>query len=331
VILYSFSRRAFTLVELLVVITIIAILIALLLPAVQAAREAARQTQCKNNLKQLALGCLNHEQIHGHLPAGGWAWGWGGEPDRGFGKAQPGGWIYNVLPFIEQQVLHDLAPDKFKLWLNPEWRGNHILAQTPLAILICPTRRRVVAYPYTHSHKFVNIPTIELIGRSDYAGNGGDGCTETTWPGPSSHAEGDNLLEDEWQWYCGSASNSTGVILRHGMCRLAEISDGTSYTYLIGEKYLDADHYEDGSQCDNDQGWMVGYDYDVNRWTQNPPSPDQMGCCGCNVIFGSAHQNGFHMALCDGSVHIFNYTISPEVHRCLGNRKDGYSIDSKQF
>ena len=72
------KRTAFTLVELLVVIAIIGVLVALLLPAVQAAREAARRTQCKNQLKQLALGFLLHEGTHGYLPSSGWGWRWQG-------------------------------------------------------------------------------------------------------------------------------------------------------------------------------------------------------------------------------------------------------------
>ncbi len=102
-------RRGFTLVELLVVITIIGILIALLLPAVQAAREAARRAQCINNLKQMALGCMNHERANGFLPGGGWRYLWAGDPDCGFDRKQPGGWIFNIMPYIEQDSLHNMA------------------------------------------------------------------------------------------------------------------------------------------------------------------------------------------------------------------------------
>ena len=115
----SSNKLGFTLVELLVVISIIGLLISLLLPAVQAAREAARQTQCKNNIKQLALGCLNHETINGRYPTGGWNWRWTGDADRGTDCMQPGGWIYNVLPFIEQQSLHDMGAG-LGVWNSPE-------------------------------------------------------------------------------------------------------------------------------------------------------------------------------------------------------------------
>src|ERR1700741_4299433 len=104
-------RPAFTLVELLVVIAIIGILVALLLPAIQAAREAARRTECVNDWKQLSIGCMNHEDQVKFYPSGGWGNRWVGDADRGLGADQPGSWYYGILPFIEEQALHDMPSD----------------------------------------------------------------------------------------------------------------------------------------------------------------------------------------------------------------------------
>ena len=102
------NRKAFTLVELLVVIAIIGILIALLLPAIQAAREAGRRSQCANNLKQIGLGANSHLDSMKFFPSGGWGWMCLPECDRGFGKSQPGGWVYSVLAFSDYQIFASL-------------------------------------------------------------------------------------------------------------------------------------------------------------------------------------------------------------------------------
>ncbi len=245
------SRSAgFTLVELLVVITIIGILIALLLPAVQAAREAARQTQCRNNLKQLALGCLNHERAHGTLPNGGWRYTWSGDPDCGFDRYQPGGWIYNILPYVELQSLHDLGAEMSLAAKKPRLT---ILQETPIVLINCPTRRRPINYPVLLSAAPFNAPNVQFSPKSDYAGNGGcldpDSAGVGWWQFPLSDPSGNGdpsfaRKPNVMQWPSNAQyAAATGAICCGRTVKFSDITDGASLTYLIGEKYLSPDSY----------------------------------------------------------------------------------------
>jgi prepilin-type N-terminal cleavage/methylation domain-containing protein/prepilin-type processing-associated H-X9-DG protein len=326
------SRRAgFTLVELLVVITIIGILVGLLMPAVESVREAGRRAVCMNNAKQMALACLTHESKNGFFPTGGWGWEWAGDPNLGFTKRQPGGWHFNILSYMGLDTLHDMG------LVNPyvisagsatgtqDRAAGRLRARTPVSLFLCPTRHHVQAFPRNHGTNFLNIddpqapPPPAVIGRSDYASNSGDGNTDVN-PGGDTPVNG-NFAPSS---HPGSDPTATGVIYRASMCTTAMIKNGTSNTYLLGERYLNPDAYYTYGECDNDQGWDQGYDYDTNRWTTSPPVRDRPGYVdngGCGTIFGSAHPATFNMAFCDGSVHPITYAIDPSLHQSLGNRR----------
>jgi prepilin-type N-terminal cleavage/methylation domain-containing protein/prepilin-type processing-associated H-X9-DG protein len=368
-------RTGFTLVELLVVIAIIGVLVALLLPAVQAAREAARRSQCQNHLKQIGLAWLNHESTHKFFPSGGWGSYWTGDPNKGFGKEQPGSWLYNILPFMEQQQLRQLGKGS-----TPGSTGfqeaSKQLHTTPVEGFLCPSRRPVQLYLAnwpTIASEFNFLQTVaqnQGVVKTDYAASSGDSYHSASesylsYPGgssyrywqPQSYGEATPGLSrnppkfEEFEAACdayGEHSFQSGVSHYRSQITIQRIEDGTSNTYMVGEKWLGSDRYDSSSgnsatpgfSWGENQSAYSGFEWDQHRVAWNrlagqseaniekyQPSQDQAGI-GVNdpeVKFGSAHAGGFNMVFCDGSVRAINYDINYLTHAGLANRLDGGS------
>lgn len=317
------SRRGFTLIELLVVIAIVGILLALLLPAVQFARESARRSQCANNLHQIAVGMIEHEELHGHFPTGGWGYAWVGMPDEGYDRQQPGGWIYGVLPFVEQDGLRALG--KGAMGAERKEASARRLA-TPLAMMHCPSRRTASPLPtvvklpdpmsqYIHRQNPRETETVTVVARSDYAANGGDLS--------SSFDAGPDLLEDGrngiYKWPTNKIYN--GICFLRSEVSLADVVDGASNTYLVGEKYVKQSCYLTGEDDGDDESMYSGYSVDNCRFGVNPPMADEPNLSRLQR-FGSAHPGGCQMAFCDGSVQHVDYAIDYKVHAAGANRRD---------
>ena len=321
------ESAGFTLVELLVVMAIIGILIALLLPAVQAAREAARRIQCQNHLKQIALGFINAENTFGKFPGGGWGLGWTTEPSRGIGKQQPGSWPYQVLPFVEQSALFDNARLLSASGdINKRQQSHDLLLKTPVPFFHCPSRRSAVLYPHyrRYNNDFPSITWPDESAKTDYAACGGDvSGLLFGLSGPPTLQSGDTT----YLWTNQkSVTRSTGICFPRSEIRMRNISDGATNQILVGEKFLRIQNYDKGLGAGDDQNVYAGYNSDTTRSTDDPPAQDYIDPLNSEIgdrWFGSVHNGGSNLAMCDGSVHVINYNIDPEVFRGLGNRMDG--------
>jgi prepilin-type processing-associated H-X9-DG protein len=311
------------------VIAIIGLLVALLLPAVQAARESARRSQCVNNLKQMGLACLEHNDTQKFLPTGGWGWLWTGDPDRGFGLRQPGGWTYNILPFIEESNLHDLGRNSAQAAKNTAAAQRISIG---LPIFYCPSRRNGTLFANTLGVVANNSDNLAMVARTDYAANCGNitssndatcgfGEPNQCNPGPPDYVTGDTTFA----W--ASPSTWNGVSYQHSMVTMRQIQDGTSYTALIGEKYLNGNVYLSGTDGSDNEDVYVGFDNDIFKTTAYPPSQDIFQLAD-DVHFGSIHSGAMNMLFCDGSVRQISYEIDATTFAAIGSRAGGEIIDN---
>ena len=343
-----------TLVELLIVIAIIGILIQLALPAIQTSRERARKLTCQNHLKQLVIAAQSHLSAHNYFPTGGWSGAYLADPHRGYGREQPGGWLFSLLEYMEESALRWGGGDRVEDF--PLGPGLTALYQSAPEVFYCPSRRYARAYPFKRTGNgrwslavAQGVLLLPGVTKSDYAANSGDSLysaaeqfddEQQMWV-PANY----NDLKSKTAEWTNTADRGTnyfqnGVSYYRSEVRSAQVLDGLSKTYLCGEKFLATSLYEDvnvsddpAMMGDNQSAW-AGFEWDNHRVAWNPKSrwdegayqpqhdSPELSAAGC-FAFGSAHPNSLNMAFCDGSVRDVAYDIDKEVHRRQANRLDG--------
>ncbi|MCR9293874.1 MAG: DUF1559 domain-containing protein [bacterium] len=331
----SRRRAAFTLVELLVVIAIIGILVGLLLPAVQAAREAARRMQCSNNLKQIGLALHNYESAFKTFPMAWWLDIPGG---NNIAAANGRSWGIAVLPFIEQTNLFNQFDQRYPALreLGPIAQANVELIKSPLGFFNCPSAPHAPTEIYEGDASGAGLPVTWEAAASDYIATTGVRGVFA------------NIA------YSGSQGGSRhGVLQVHGpfgnnrQGKIGSITDGTSNTFLVGERTGGAQIYvgttpagalsqlltstNGGGWGDllNGENWISGGLYANSYDPTNPAAYLQEGPCGINCTnirgrsFHSFHTGGAQFALGDGSVHFLSANTEAFIIASMITREKG--------
>jgi prepilin-type N-terminal cleavage/methylation domain-containing protein len=343
------SRQAFTLIELLVVIAIIAILIALLLPAVQQAREAARRTQCKNNLKQLALAMHNYHDVYSAFPIN--SSGWVRTPiPRSLYPAWS--WLVGILPYIEQANLY--SSFDLNMWVRDSagaltmGNNNHnalgvnrALRQKVIAAYICPSSPHPGLRNAQTNGGYRWNGTSNAAG-TDYVGSLGhiwggwkdcgavpDSLVNNALPGTGFGRKGSNpgtpWVNGDWN---EDMSRINGIFKYSGGTRIRDVTDGTSNTIAVFENM----HWRGGNgqsfnrNYSNYGAWVspLGAIHNLRNPINNTNRAWQQGQNDLRCESPSSyHTGGVQVALTDGSVRFISENIDHGTRYKLAVRNDG--------
>ena len=320
-------RRGFTLIELLVVIAIIAVLIALLLPAVQAAREAARRSQCVNNLKQIALAANNYESSNLCFPGGSYS---GTVSTAAFHFQQNFSCFVRMLPYTEQSSMYNAT--------NFNWNyGSYVnvtIAGVRLAVLTCPSDT---------NNAPTNIRTVSsgsAVPGWNFGVNTKDGMPipdNTYLQAYTSYGASIGEFPVSYQLSYnnpGELASLNGVIYNDSSVAISQITDGTSNTFLFGEKSRTNMLTYDPGYALSDGQWNSGRYYDTMVSTWYPPNVGLSGGGAgtvANIVSGgeypltasSQHPGGVNMAFCDGSVKFLKNSVSSWTFNAAGTAPNG--------
>lgn len=307
----SLPKKGFTLIELLVVIAIIAILIGLLLPAVQKVREAASRLSCSNNLKQLGLAMHNYNSTYSCFT--------NSRRDADYT------WICQLLDYLEQGAFRN-SWDFTKNYYN---QTQKVRTQT-IKALFCPARRSPMTQDANNGDQQDNQPATSTRypgALADYAGNLGTTGGDYFWDGP---VQGQTTISVATNGVFPLSNNWTvgGTGFRDGY-RIADISDGLSNTFLIGEKHVPITKFgdinsRDGAAYNGDKG-SSSVGASATNLPSKGPTDTRTAC------FGSSHSGVVQFVFCDGSVKAINNSIQGTVYANLANRMDGNVVDASQY
>jgi prepilin-type N-terminal cleavage/methylation domain-containing protein/prepilin-type processing-associated H-X9-DG protein len=320
-------RRAFTLIELLVVIAIIAVLIALLLPAVQAAREAARRAQCLNNLKQIGIALHNYHDAVGAFPPGylskmdpvtydndGPGWGW-----SSFALNQmEGGATYNSINFA----------------MNIEFPANRTSRVTLINSFLCPSdARRQDVFTVVDSSTSNTTPGAPIcdVASSNYVGAVGTGDPSSLYPWIIDSDNGPP-----------GRDNGNGLFFRNHSVTIAQITDGTSQTFAVGERSQNLSRATWTGAVTNAAVPLValqaeaGLDPEgggalVLAHTGEGHGPNSPSGLAHGDQFWAMHPGGANFLFADGSVRFIKEQVGFRVFQALATRAYGEVLSADQF